>query len=192
MSNNSSLPESLSESQRSGMPPVVSFVGRSGTGKTTFLETLLPELKKRGVRVGVLKHHAHATGFDVPGKDTYRLSAAGAEIVVGASPVQTAVFIQENASENAADVIRRHLSDMDLVLTEGYMRGEFAKVELHRAAHAAADEGGEYGLLCDPDTLLGVVTDEPLPLPESVPQFTRDDVSGIARLLAQSLPRSES
>ncbi|HSM58464.1 MAG TPA: molybdopterin-guanine dinucleotide biosynthesis protein B [Candidatus Sulfomarinibacteraceae bacterium] len=165
--------------------------GRSGTGKTTFLEELLPELKKWGLRVGILKHHAHATGFDVPGKDTYRLAAAGAAIVVGASPVQTAVFIQENASKNAADVIRRHLSDMDLVLTEGYMRGEFAKVELHRAGHAAADEAGEYGLLCDPASLLAVVTDEPLSLPESVPQFDREDVGGVARLLLQALRRSE-
>ncbi|MFW6070371.1 MAG: molybdopterin-guanine dinucleotide biosynthesis protein B [bacterium] len=187
MSNN----PSLSESQTPGMPPVVSFVGRSGTGKTTFLEALLPELKKLGLRVGVLKHHAHATGFDVPGKDTYRLAAAGAQIVVGASPVQTAVFIQENASEDAAGVIRRHLSDMDLVVTEGYMRGDFVKVELHRADHAAADEGGEYGLLCDPDSLLAVVTDEPLALPERVPQFDRDDVGGVARLLAHSLARSE-
>jgi molybdopterin-guanine dinucleotide biosynthesis protein MobB len=167
-------------------PPVVSFVGRSGTGKTTFLEQLLPALKKRGLRVGILKHHAHRSGFDVPGKDTYRLAAAGADIVVGASPVQTAVFIQENGSQNVMAVIRRHLSDVDIVLTEGYLRGDFAKVELHRAARAVED-GERRTLLSDPASVLAVITDEPLALPESIPQLRREDVNAVADLLIRAL-----
>jgi integrase len=66
--------------------PVVSVVARSDTGKTTFLEALLPALKGMGVRVAVVKHHHHTSSFDTPGKDTFRLAEAGADLVVGVSP----------------------------------------------------------------------------------------------------------
>ena len=38
------------------MAPIVSIVGSSGSGKTTFPETLIPELSARGCRVGAVKH----------------------------------------------------------------------------------------------------------------------------------------
>jgi molybdopterin-guanine dinucleotide biosynthesis protein B len=89
---------------------VVSFVTRSGTGKTSFLGNLIPELKARGLRVEILKHHAHPTPFEVPGKDTYRLAQAGADVVVGSSAIQVAFFRQENDSLDLEGVIARHLN----------------------------------------------------------------------------------
>lgn len=163
-------------------PPVISCVAKSGSGKTTFLEKLIPELKARGLRVGLLKHHAHATPFDLPGKDTYRLAQAGAEVVVGACPVQVAVFRQEDGTIDLDSVITRHLGEQDLVLTEGFKRGDYPKVEIHRAAHNSE-------LLCDPDELLALVTDEPLAY--QVPQFDLDDATGVAEFLLTWLRGSE-
>jgi molybdopterin-guanine dinucleotide biosynthesis protein B len=165
------------------LPLVVSLVSRSGAGKTTFLEKLLPKLKEQGLSVGVLKHHAHPTPFDVPGKDTYRLSEAGADIVVGASPVQTAIFIAGDASSNPGAVIQRHLVDVDLVLTEGFKRGRYPKIEIHRSRRGEKDER-ETGLLCDVAELLAVVTDVELPLPPAVPQFALNDAAGVASFLS--------
>lgn len=61
--------------------PIITFVGKSGTGKTTLLEQLIPMLKARGLRLAVLKHDAHHFEMDKPGKDTYRFTAAGADVV---------------------------------------------------------------------------------------------------------------
>ena len=55
------------------MPPIVSVVGRSDSGKTTFLEKLIPRLKARGLRLAVVKHDRHGFEMDRPGKDTWRL-----------------------------------------------------------------------------------------------------------------------
>lgn len=163
---------------RPARPAVVSFVAKSGTGKTTFLEKLVPVLKARGLRVGVLKHHAHATPFDIPGKDTYRMAQAGADVVVGACSVQVAVFRQENGSADLESVIDRHLAGLDIVLVEGYKRGDYAKIEIHRAACHA-------DLLCAPEELLALVTDEPYPAP--VPQFGLEDLQGVAGFLERWL-----
>ena len=153
------------------LPPVVSVVAKSGTGKTTFIEKLLPALKARGLRVGVLKHHGHPTPFDVPGKDTYRLSEAGADIVVGASAVQVAEFSREDGVADMDAVIVRHFSGVDMVLTEGYKCGPYPKIEVHRAARS--DE-----LLCEADELLLLVTDENWPLPR--PQFGLEEADAVA------------
>jgi molybdopterin molybdotransferase len=155
-------------------PPVVSFVAKSGTGKTTFLVKLIPELKARGLQVGVLKHHAHLTPFDVPGKDTYRLAQAGADVVVGASAVQVAVFHQEDGSADLDGLITRHFGGLDLVLAEGFKQGNYPKIEIHRAAHRAA-------LLCEPGDLLALVTDEPLAY--NLPQFDLEDAAAVADFL---------
>ena len=89
----------------------------------------------------------------MPGKDTYRMAAAGADVVVGVGVAQTAVFVPGDAAANAAadveGVIRRYLGDMDLVMTEGYKRGHYPKIEVYRSDWAAAD-GRAAGLLCRP------------------------------------------
>jgi len=169
-------PRALGDAHRGELPPVVSVVAKSGTGKTTFLERLLPELAARGLRVGVVKHHAHPTPFDLPRKDTYRLEQAGASVVVGACPVQVAVFRQEDGSADLDAVITAHLGDMDLVLIEGFKRGDYPKVELHRAAVNSE-------LLCTRDELLALVTDEPLA--EAVPQLPWDATDEVAELLCR-------
>ncbi len=161
----------------STQPPAVSIVAKSNTGKTTLLEALLPILKSRGLQVGVLKHHSHQSSFDVPGKDTYRLAEAGADIVVGASPVQVAVFRRENGSGDLDAVLGSHFAGMDLVLIEGYKRGPYPKIEVHRAARSR-------DLICGLDELLAVVSDQSWKLPSSMPLFRLDDPLPLAHFLA--------
>ena len=73
----------------SGTPIVcVGGRGKTGkTGKTTLLEKLIPELKRRSYRVATIKRHSHSgLEFDVPGKDSWRHAQAGSDHVVVAGP----------------------------------------------------------------------------------------------------------
>ncbi|MBW2551688.1 MAG: molybdopterin-guanine dinucleotide biosynthesis protein B [Deltaproteobacteria bacterium] len=157
------------------MPPIVSVVARSNTGKTTVLEGLLPALKRAGLRVAVVKHHHHTSSFDTPGKDTFRFAEAGADLVVGVSPVQVATFSREAGSDDLDSVIARHCAGYDLVITEGYKRGDYAKIEVHRAERST-------DLLCDFGEMLALVTDTDWDT--DVPQFSLDDTEGLAAFLA--------
>jgi len=174
--NTSASASDVAPSKPGSVPMIISIVAKSGTGKTTLLEKLLPELKAHGLRVGVLKHHSHLSSFDVPGKDTHRLAEAGAEVVVGASPVQVAVFRRQPGSADLDAVIREHFIGMDLVLTEGYKRGSYPKIEVHRSERSNE-------LLCDVNEILALVTDHPWNLP--VPQFDLDDAVGFADFLVR-------
>ena len=59
---------------------VYSLIAWSDTGKTTYLENLIPALKKRGVRVAVIKHDGHDFDIDHEGTDSDRFTRAGADV----------------------------------------------------------------------------------------------------------------
>ncbi len=75
------------------MIPIVSFVGKANSGKTTLLEKVVRELKLKGYRVAVIKHSPHGFEMDHPGKDSWRLTQAGSDIVALSSS-DKAVFVE--------------------------------------------------------------------------------------------------
>jgi len=155
--------------------PIISVVGKSGVGKTTFLEKLIAELKRRGYRVAVVKHDVHGFEVDQPGKDSWRLAQAGSDSVVIASP-QKLALIKQLDREMTLSEIAALLIDVDIILTEGYKRADAPKIEVSRR-----ERGGE--LLCTPDELVAIVADQPFAL--DVPQFGLDDARGVVDLLEE-------
>ena len=153
--------------------PIISVVGKSGVGKTTLLEKLIAELKRRGLRVAVVKHDVHGFEIDRPGKDSWRLAQAGSDSVVIASPKRLAL-IKRLDREMGLGEIAAFVTDVDIILTEGYKLGDAPKIEVSRR-----ERGGE--LLCTPDELVAIVSDQLFDL--DVPQFGLDDAGGIVDLL---------
>jgi molybdopterin-guanine dinucleotide biosynthesis protein MobB len=141
--------------------PVVSFVAKSGTGKTTLLEKVIAELKQRGYRVGVIKHDAHRFDIDHPGKDSHRLTAAGADIMLISSPDKLALVKKHTESPPVEELIRTYFDDLDVIVTEGFKESTLPKIEIHRKERSST-------LLCrggmnDP-CLVAVASDESLKL----------------------------
>lgn len=115
--------------------PVLGFAAFSGTGKTTLLEKLIPELTAQGIRVGMIKHSHHDIEMDNPKKDSYKLRKSGANQMVLASPFRTIIFSEEpEASEPTLSEQLNWLdpTKLDLVLVEGFRDEAFSKIELHR------------------------------------------------------------
>lgn len=158
-----------------GRTPIVSVVGKSGSGKTTFLEKLLPELKRRGYRVATVKHDAHGFEVDHPGKDSWRHARAGADAVVISSPRRIAL-IQHLNEEMSLDEMAHYIRGVDIVITEGYKRGDKPKIEVSRRARST-------DLICNEDELIAIVTDQRFPL--NVPHFDLEDAAGVANLLIE-------
>lgn len=159
------------------MPPIISIISKKRSGKTTLLEKLIPELKQRGYRVGVVKHDTHGFDIDHEGKDTYRHKAAGAEAVLISSPWKISL-IQDVPEELSLDqIVSRYLNDYDLVLTEGYKKAHKAAVEVFRsAAH-------QTPLYTKGDThpLIAIMSDIPVDL--GVPNFDIDAIGTLADLI---------
>ncbi|MBM4355853.1 MAG: molybdopterin-guanine dinucleotide biosynthesis protein B [Deltaproteobacteria bacterium] len=160
-------------------PPIVSIVGKSDAGKTTFIEKLLPRLVARGLKVATVKHDVHGFSMDHEGKDSFRHKQAGASVSMVSSPTSIGMVRNADHDHSLEELATRFLSDMDLVITEGYKREGWPKIEVHRQAMRT-------GLLATPqEGLLAVATDEPLDV--AVPQFDLDDAEGVADLIVRTL-----
>lgn len=162
----------------------VSFVAKSGTGKTTLLEKVIAELKRRGYTVGVIKHDAHRFDIDHPGKDSYRLTAAGADTTLISSPEKLALVKKHSASPPIEELIATYFADVDILVTEGFKKSGLPKIEVHRAERSPT-------LLCrgeenDP-SLIAVASDEPLEL--DVPVLDLNDAGAVVSFLEERFLR---
>ncbi|QYK12803.1 bifunctional molybdopterin-guanine dinucleotide biosynthesis adaptor protein MobB/molybdopterin molybdotransferase MoeA [Shewanella rhizosphaerae] len=118
--------------------PVLGFCAYSGTGKTTLLKKLIPELNRRGLRLAVVKHAHHNFDVDIPGKDSFEMRKAGARQMLVASHVRWALMTEdpvEDAPELPHLLAQIEADKVDIVLVEGFKKLALPKVELHRAAH---------------------------------------------------------
>ena len=158
-------------------PPIISIVGKSDVGKTTMLEKLLPELVRRGLKIGTVKHDVHGFSIDHEGKDSYRHKQAGSSISLISSPWKIGMVRDVDHDHTLAELRDLLLSDMDLIVTEGYKRESWPKVEIHRKALARP-------LIATPDEgLIAVVADEQMDAP--VPHFDLDDPGSLADFLIE-------
>ncbi|OAT30921.1 molybdopterin-guanine dinucleotide biosynthesis protein MobB [Proteus myxofaciens] len=115
--------------------PLLGITAWSGTGKTTLLKKLIPELRKRKIRVGMIKHTHHDMDVDKPGKDSYELRKAGADQTLVASQQRWALMT-ETPELPELDLYylasRFNASQLDLILVEGFKGEAIPKIALYR------------------------------------------------------------
>lgn len=158
------------------MVPIVSIVGKSNSGKTTLLEGLIAELKRRGYRVASIKHSAYGFDLDRPGTDSWRLAHAGSDTVAIVTPQILALIKRVDKELSLEEVLSTIIGDFDIFLTEGFKKWNAPKIEVHRKKL-----GPE--LLCSLGELIAIVSDEPLEV--TVPRYPPDNIQGLSDLIEQ-------
>ncbi|HET6459533.1 MAG TPA: molybdopterin-guanine dinucleotide biosynthesis protein B [Syntrophales bacterium] len=157
------------------MIPIVSIVGRSNTGKTTVIEKLIPELRRRGYRVATIKHNIHGFDIDHEGKDSWRHKKAGASLTVIASPHSVAVVEDTDKDYELSELRDRYIRDVDIILSEGFKRNPHPKIEVVRSEM-------NHAPLCSAEyNLVAIVSDKCVD--RGVPCLDIDDAEGIADLI---------
>ncbi|MDI1237475.1 MAG: molybdopterin-guanine dinucleotide biosynthesis protein B [Polaromonas sp.] len=166
---------------------VVAFAGYSGSGKTTLVESLIPALRLRGLRVSVVKHAHHSFDIDQPGKDTYRHRQAGAFEVVVASDNRLALMreFEQPRALSVHHLIAELYEGVDWVLVEGFKSSDLLKVEVWRA------DSGKPARYPDDDFVVAIATDSPDRLPETTlrPVLDLNDPDAVAGWLIENQER---
>ncbi|MDP3013244.1 MAG: molybdopterin-guanine dinucleotide biosynthesis protein B [Candidatus Subteraquimicrobiales bacterium] len=157
-------------------PPIVCIIGKSNSGKTTFIEKLIPELKKRGYRVGTIKHSVHGFDIDLEGKDSWRHTQAGADIVVLSSPEALAMVCHTGKEVSLDGIAEEYLKDVDVIIAEGFKKEDKPKIEVYRSSISESP-------LCSSLELLAIVSDKVTEL--DVLHFELNDAIGVACLIEE-------
>jgi molybdopterin-guanine dinucleotide biosynthesis protein B len=159
---------------------IFGIAGRSGMGKTTLLERLIPELTRRGMSVSLIKHSHKHIDIDRPGKDSYRLREAGcAEVLLLGHDRWALMHELRGAREPSLDELLPHMQPCDLLLIEGFKGGEFPKLEVWRASENKPMLWPQW------PGILGVATDDAdavpaAPPPQGPPRLAIADAAALA------------
>jgi len=108
----------------------VAFTGPSNSGKTTLILKVARKLiHERNMQVAIIKNDPKDKArFDVPGKDSYKFSDTGAEVVV-TSPSRTTYFSQRHKD---LDAIISMFDTFDIVLVEGLKTLPLPRISIFR------------------------------------------------------------
>ncbi|HDI3034750.1 TPA: molybdopterin-guanine dinucleotide biosynthesis protein B [Cronobacter turicensis] len=166
------------------MVPLLGIAAWSGTGKTTLLKALIPLLRERGLRPGLIKHTHHDMDVDTPGKDSYELRKAGAAQTLVANAKRWALMT-ETPDEAEPDLhylaSRMNSLQLDLILVEGFKHDAIAKIMLFREGL-----GREAAELTPDDYVIAIASDTPLPQ-FALPVVDINDPAQIAAFIADWL-----
>ncbi len=152
---------------------IFGFAGWSGSGKTTLIEQLVPRFVQVGLKVSLIKHAHHRFDVDHPGKDSFRVRAAGcSEVLVGSRQRWALMHEMRDEQEMSLQQQIALMSPCDLILIEGYKYYPLPKLEVYRKANGKP-------LLCNEDEhIVALATDTPVE--SGLPRFGLEDYDAIA------------
>ncbi|EGA66186.1 bifunctional molybdopterin-guanine dinucleotide biosynthesis adaptor protein MobB/molybdopterin molybdotransferase MoeA [Vibrio brasiliensis] len=160
--------------------PILGFAAYSGTGKTTLLEALLPQLTEAALRIGMLKHAHHNFDVDKEGKDSYRLRKAGATQMLISSRNRYALMTETPDAESEFEYLltRFDCDKLDIILVEGCKNIAFPKIELHR------EVVGKPWLYPNDTNIIAIAADTQVD-DSDLPQMDINDLDSIAEFVIQ-------
>jgi molybdopterin-guanine dinucleotide biosynthesis adapter protein len=155
---------------------LIGLAGWSGAGKTTLLARVIPHLIAEGLSVSVIKHAHHSFDVDIPGKDSWVHRQAGASEVLVSSRTRWALMHElRGAAEPRLPELLAKMSDVDLVVVEGFKSEPHRKIEVHRSANDK-----EWLYPGDPG-IVGIATDAVVKT--TLPSAHLDDIPAIAAMI---------
>lgn len=159
--------------------PLVGFAAYSGTGKTTLLKKIIPQLKSRGFRVGVVKHAHHTFEVDEPGKDSYELRKSGADQMLIGSKYRWALMADNQGDDLTLEDHIAHLSqdELDIILVEGFKPMRIPKIELFRPSL------GNDPFYPEDDTIIAIASDGEIPVKTELPVINLNNAEEITEFI---------
>ncbi|MCR4941268.1 MAG: molybdopterin-guanine dinucleotide biosynthesis protein B [Campylobacter sp.] len=150
----------------------VAFSGPSNSGKTTTILKVVDNFMSRGLKCAVIKHDpSDKANFDVRGKDSYKFSQTGADVVV-LSPTRTTYFSQ---SRSELDDVIKMLGDFDLLIVEGLKTLPLPRISVFK------DEIDE-SYLSFSNALASYQTNKNF----NIPHLNLDDINGICEWIEKN------
>lgn len=163
---------------------ILLVVGRKKRGKTTLVERLVPEFKRRGYRVGTIKYTTMDHQFDTPGKDSFRHARAGAGTTLVLAPQSLALFSSDLRKKAPVELFKLFFQNYDLIIGEGFRNSPYPKIEI-------LDSSRDKKTLCSgKDNLIAVVcankTDS------TVPVFSLEQIKPLVDFLEKKLKEDKN
>jgi len=148
---------------------IISILGNSKAGKTTLITSIVPILRKKGLKVAVIKHTHKEVEIDREGKDSWKLFESGADVVI-ASPDKIALI--KRGGEDLDRLCERYLHNYDIIFTEGFSSaGRHRIVIVNEESEIERFKNGK---------ILAIISEKPV---EGYRHFKKDDIASISEFI---------
>jgi len=167
------------------MTKIISFVGKSKTGKTVLIERLIPLFIKEGYIVGTIKHTVHEIAFPEGKKDTTRHFKAGASITtILSSDSFLSMGILDNINLTVEKLIDLYTKlGIDIIFIEGFKSKPFPKV-------IVANSKEDLDMIPKVGKTICIVSKEKLV--DNIPCYSPDKLSEIAECIEREIKNNPS
>jgi molybdopterin-guanine dinucleotide biosynthesis protein B len=158
---------------------ILLVVGRKKRGKTSLIEKLVPEFKRRGYKVGTIKYTTLDHQFDTPGKDSFRHAQAGAETTLILSPQSIVLFSSDLRKKEPNELFKLFFQGYDLIIGEGFKNSPYPKVEV-------LDSSQDVEPLCGKnENLIALICDKTID--SFAPVFSLDQIKPLVDFLEKEI-----
>ena len=107
----------------------IAFSGPSNSGKTTLILKVAKRFLESNLKVAIVKHDPSDNAkFDVEGKDSYKFSSLGVDVVV-TSPTRTTYFSKSQKDLN--DIVKM-IDNFDILIVEGLKTLPLPRISIFR------------------------------------------------------------
>lgn len=130
-------------------PYTIAIVGPSGSGKTRLIERLVPLLRKRGLKVGTVKHAHTQINLDLPSKDSWRHLKAGAEAVAVVGQKQLLLIRSIAAEDGLQEALKSVPAELELILIEGFHETAYPQIAVTSRAGTLRSGRGVFAVVSD-------------------------------------------
>ncbi len=113
-------------------PLIFGIVGSSDSGKTELACQLIEHLKRLGYRVASIKHTRGDFSIDSEGKDTWRHSEAGADLVVFSTPNESDLLLKRPLELDELISTVEKIDDPDILIVEGMKEADIPKISVDK------------------------------------------------------------
>jgi molybdopterin-guanine dinucleotide biosynthesis protein B len=111
-------------------PSIIGFYGESNTGKTTLIVDIIDRLSTEGFNVASVKISDKEITIDSEGKDTWKHSKAGSQLVVFSSESETDFLFKQKLTNDEILNRIKHLGNYDIIIVEGANDENIPKIRI--------------------------------------------------------------
>ena len=111
-------------------PYVIGFYGESNSGKTTLIVKIINCLSKEDFRIASVKTSDKKSGIDSEGKDTWKHSQAGSELVVFSTKNEVDFLLKKNVDNSEIIDCIKKIGKYDIILIEGANDENIQKIRI--------------------------------------------------------------
>ena len=112
---------------------IIGIVGWKNTGKTFYVSEIIKKLKSKKYRIASIKHAHHEFDIDHQNTDSFIHRKSGSsQVIISSAKRWAKIYELEGQSEKKLDELILELSEVDIVLVEGYKNENHPKIEIIR------------------------------------------------------------